>query len=184
MRIHYKHLDEATTEAGYFPAIQRLRADCDSEVYSATVDFFVSAVLGRKLAGRMAAQINEYFSAEKWKAIRQLGELRREIELMVRIHDLRIYFSSHGNCFIRLSPTKSRCRRAEGFANWKLNSPSHQHRTPGMCAGCGVYCADKSHLPFWEARAEMSTAARDGYESKVIRDRRLQAVQMVKQLKE
>lgn len=149
---HFKHMNVSITEAAYFPAISRLRGDAESMRFAQSVAFFVEAIQGKKVFGRMGEVVERYFGAKEWRETRSIRELESKVTELVRIHDLRIFFSSHGNCLIKANPLNSRCRAATDSVSWDATKPDFSARSPGLCAGCGCFAMDSSHRPFWEDR--------------------------------
>lgn len=154
VRQHFKHYSDATTESAYYPADARQRRDVDDLIESETINFFVAAVQGEKLTGRMSDVIAEYFSREQFTGANDYAECVRRVTEVVTTHDLRIFFSDHGNCFIRAKPLESRCRAASGTVSWGATVPDFSSRNPGMCAACGCFAIDVTHLNFWAERHE------------------------------
>lgn len=185
VRQHFKHMSDSMTESGYFPAVYRLRQDADSARVAATVNWFSMALDGLPLLGAMAKVVDEWFDQE---GLRTLGLAEREEALTraVLTHDLRIYFSDHGNCLIRARAPHAQCRRATGTDGWASVIPDFAVRTPGMCAGCGCFAMDISHVEFWVTRRDEADAALAGIpaashgEFRVISARRQQAEQVLK----
>lgn len=159
VKDHFKHMTVATTENAYFPQDARMREDVDSVLISDTIGFFVEAVKGKQLVGRMAPILEKYFGSDEFRNVEDAAELDRLVGHVVITHDLRIFFADHGKCLITADPLNSRCREAAGTANWNNLTPDFSVRTPGMCAGCRVFAADRSNLPFWERRLERYTNA-------------------------
>jgi regulator of extracellular matrix RemA (YlzA/DUF370 family) len=159
VKDHFKHMTIATTEDAYFPQDARMRSDVDSVLISDTISFFVEAVKGKKLVGRMAPILEKYFGTDEFQNVEDAAELDRRVSHVVITHDLRIFFADHGKCLITADPLNSRCREAAGTANWNNLRPDFTVRTPGMCAGCRVFAADRSNLAFWERRLERYTNA-------------------------
>ncbi|AQV93184.1 hypothetical protein BJN34_04640 [Cupriavidus necator] len=151
---HFKHMDSAMTESAYFPSITRQRDEAEASRTAETIAFFVEAIQGRPIFGRMADLIKKYFSGEEWRNISEYSELDRKVGELVRVHDLRIFFADHGKCCIKANPLESRCRDASGGASWAADTPDYSARTPSMCAGCGCFAVDASNLPFWKRRYE------------------------------
>ncbi len=185
VRQHFKHMNDAMTESGYFPAVYRLRQEADSFRAAETINWLSLALDGRPLLGTMAKLMDEYFDSE---GLRGLTATEREaaISRVVFVHDLRIYFSDHGNCFIGLRPVNANCRKATNSHSWSAVTPDLAVRTPSMCSGCGCFAMDASHVPFWIARRDDAEAAlakvspKNLGEFRVIEFRRNQAAQVVK----
>lgn len=154
VRQHFKHYSDATTESAYYPPEARLRNDVDDLIESETINFFVSAIQGEKLAGRMSEVIAEFFSRERFAGVEDYAERVRRVADIVTTHDLRIFFSDHGNCFIRANPLASRCRAASGTVSWSATTPDFSTRNPGMCGGCSCFAIDVTHFRFWAERQE------------------------------
>ncbi|MDN5540127.1 hypothetical protein, partial [Comamonas sp.] len=150
VRQHFKHVSDAMTESAYFPAVMRLRQESDSFRAALTVDFFNEFIDGKPLVGGMAELMGKWFD----ESFRKMGRSEREKALanLVFVHDLRIFFSDHGNCLIRANPLASRCRTATDSQAWSSVSPDFNVRTPSMCSGCGCFVLDVTHLPFWKTR--------------------------------
>lgn len=149
---HFKHYDVAMTEAAYYPAITRLRGDAESIRISESVAFFTEAIYGKPVHGKMGEVIQEYFSSSDWKNLSTQGEIERKVTSLVKTHDLRVFFTSYGACLIKADPLKSRCREASGGTAWDADTPYYEARSAGLCAGCGCFAMDSTHLPFWENR--------------------------------
>ncbi|QPS42847.1 hypothetical protein I6G56_14815 [Burkholderia humptydooensis] len=154
VRQHFKHYSEATTESAYYPTEARLRNEIEAVVSSETINFFVSVIQGKKLEGRMGDIIAKYFNEEQFTSASTFAELVDRVADVVTTHDLRIYFSEYGNCFIRANPLESRCRAASETIGWGATTPDFNIRNPGMCAGCGCFAIDSSHRIFWVKRYE------------------------------
>lgn len=154
---HFKHMNVAMTEGGYFPAVSRLRGDAEAMRFAQSVAFFTEAIQGKKVYGRMGEVIERYFGGKEWRDSKSLGELERKVAELVQVHDLRIFFSSHGNCLIRAKPLDSRCRAATDTVSWQATTPDYSARSPGLCAGCGCFAMDSAHRPFWENRVHSMT---------------------------
>ena len=154
---HFKHMSVAQTEAAYFPAVSRLRGDAESMRFAQSVAFFVEAAQGKKVYGRMGEVVERYFGDKQWRQTKTLGELERKVTELVQVHDLRIFFSSHGNCLIKAKPLDSRCRAATNTVSWDTTTPDFSARSPGLCAGCGCFAMDSAHRPFWENRVDTMT---------------------------
>lgn len=171
---HFKHMDSAMTESAYFPAITRLRQEAEASRTAETIAFFVEAIQGRPVFGRMAELIKKYFSGEEWQNISDYAELDCKVGELVRVHDLRIFFADHGKCCIKANPLESRCREASGGVSWAADTPNYSARTPSMCAGCGCFAVDASNLPFWKRRyEELSVVAQQDSSAPVTREFRV-----------
>lgn len=166
VKDHFKHLNVATTERAYYPQEARMRNDVDSVAISDTIAFFTEAVKGKKIVGRMAPVIKQYFGSEDFTNAKSPAELDGRIRHVVISHDLRIFFNDHGKCLIAAKPSESRCRQETGTANWENVTPDYAVRSPGMCAGCGAFAADRSNRPFWERRLEQYTKAHEAAQGK------------------
>ncbi|MFM0396302.1 hypothetical protein [Paraburkholderia phytofirmans] len=149
---HFAHFDEEVTERAYYPSHAKQRNEFDSVLFSETVAFFVEAVRGRKIAGKMAESIKDYFSGSEFTEAPNLADLEHRVARIVVAHDLRIFFADHGKCCIRANPKASLCRKATNAASWNTITPDFAARSPGMCAGCGCFAIDSDHLPFWQNR--------------------------------
>lgn len=189
VKDHFKHLSVGTTEGAYFPQSTRMRGDINSVVTSDSVAVFMEAAKGKKFVGRMAEAIERYFSDEYFTRAKDDVELYNRIEAVVIEHDLRIFFNDYGKCLIRADPLNSRCREADGSAHILMRTPSFSVRSPSMCAGCRVFTADRSNLPFWQERHAHYTlvaaqANKDGreHEFRVHLARAQQALQLIKYL--
>jgi integrase len=154
VRQHFKHYNDATTESAYYPTEVRLRNEVDDVIESETINFFVSVVQGKRLAGRMGDVISQHFGRKRFADVKDYAECVRRVADIVTTHDLRIFFSDHGNCFIKAKPLESRCRAASGTVSWSATSPDFSIRNPGMCGGCGCFAIDVSHFGFWAEREE------------------------------
>lgn len=162
LSIHFKHLKESITQAGYFAPIQRLHDDVEMFGHTATVDFFVSRSEKKVVFGAMAEVVNRFFDEFKLNGIKDIIKLREKVTEIVIMHDLRIYFHEHGNCLISIAPMKSRCQAASGGAAWFKTRPDERTRTVSMCGGCDCLALDRSHLPYYEERAgRWKAAAKD-----------------------
>ncbi|WP_194725728.1 hypothetical protein [Noviherbaspirillum malthae] len=187
---HFKHLTLTTTENAYFSHTSKYTSERENIIYSETVSYMVSIITGLRITGKMAEVVDKYFSEAGFKEIDDMAELERKVEKLVYMHDLRIFFSDHGKCFIRCMPLESRCHEVSGGASWHKVSPNFSNRSPGLCSGCRCFGTDSSHLPYWEARAkEMSevlkkakAAGRDT-EYRVIKLRAEQSIKIVKSIK-
>ena len=60
---HFKHINNAMTESGYFPAVYRLRQEADSFRAAETINWYSLVLDGRPLLGTMAKLMDEYFVA-------------------------------------------------------------------------------------------------------------------------
>lgn len=154
---HFKHMNVALTEAAYFPAVSRLRGDAESMRFAQSVAFFVEAAQGKKVYGRMGEVVERYFGGKEWRETMPLRELEKKVTELVQVHDLRIFFSSHGSCLINANPLNSRCRAATDTVSWDATTPDFSARSPGLCAGCGCFAMDSAHRPFWENRVNTMT---------------------------
>ncbi|WP_175153788.1 hypothetical protein [Paraburkholderia ultramafica] len=169
VKDHFKHISTATTETAYFPQSARLREDIESVVVSETIAFFVDVLEGKKLVGRMGPAIQRYFGEESFASVEDVVELEKRVSTIVLAHDLRIYFFEYGKCFIKADPLHSRCRELEGGVGWDKTVPAFSVCCPSLCAGCKVFAADSTNLPFWKRRLAQCTEAlerakRDGHE--------------------
>lgn len=128
----------------------------------------------------MAPLVEEFFSGERWSKLETWAEVHREIEHVVQVHSLKIFFSDHSNCLIRANPKKSECRKFKETDQpvWLWNEPALDVRTPSMCAGCACAIMDGSHLPFWEDRANAPIGEDNSRENRVglMRVKQAQAV--------
>lgn len=154
LSFHYGHLTEAVTYKGYYEPIQRLEDDLENMAHSATVDFFVSRSEGKVVLGNMADAVRRFFDEFELNSIEDVRLLRERVKEIVIAHDIRIFFSDYGNCFISVAPLESRCQRAAGGVSWMLKRPNYISRSVSMCGGCNCFVLDESHLPYWENRAE------------------------------
>lgn len=152
---HFKHTNIALTESFYFAPITRLRQEAETARSAATVAYFVEVLAGRKIYGRMADVIYQFFGRSDWDEIRSSVEAFERVEELVEAHGLRLYFSAHGNCLIKARPLEARCRANGSTASWLNDIPQYEARTPSLCAGCGCNVIDASHLEFWRGRAAM-----------------------------
>lgn len=159
LSFHYGHLTEAITYKGYYEPIQRLEDDLENMAHSATVDFFVSRSEGKVVLGNMADAVRRFFDEFKLNSIEDVQLLRAKVKEIVIAHDIRIFFSDYGNCFISVAPLESRCQKAAGGVSWMLKRPNYISRSVSMCGGCNCFVMDESHLPYWESRAEAWEAA-------------------------
>ncbi len=107
----------------------------------------------RPIAGRMAKLIDAH-RTELEGIIAGLEE--REglfaMERWVVKQDLRIWFSSHGKCFLRLAPGQARCHQLAGTAHWANREPNYTYRSPEVCLGCPAYAIDGEHEVYWVRR--------------------------------
>lgn len=149
---HFKHMSVAITESAYFPAVSRLRGDAESMRFAQSVAFLVEAAQGKKVYGRMGEVVERYFGGKEWRESMSLREVEKKVTELVLVHDLRIFFSSHGNCLIKANPLNSRCRAATDTVSWDATTPDFSARSPGLCSGCGCFAMDSAHRPFWENR--------------------------------
>ncbi|SEA87158.1 hypothetical protein [Variovorax sp. YR216] len=150
---HFKHFNDSVTESAYFPAVFRLRQEAESVRAAETVNWFSMALDGVPIYGGMAGPISEWFDSLGLKELNK-GEREEVLSNMVRLHDLRIFFSDHGNCLIKARPLASKCQQLSDTESWAAVAPNFEVRTPSMCAGCPCFVWDPSHLPFWIARGE------------------------------
>ncbi|MBO7825953.1 hypothetical protein [Burkholderia pseudomallei] len=158
---HFKHVGQEVTESAYYPSEARLREELDSVQVAETIAFFVEALRGRKMAGKMADAVERFFDSPEFRDATDFAEMEHRVTELVLFHDLRIYFSDHGNCLIRVNPKESQCRKATNSAGWNSVTPDFSVRSPGMCTGCGCYLVDGTHLPFWERRLTEQTSLYD-----------------------
>ncbi|MGQ0730330.1 hypothetical protein [Acidovorax sp.] len=184
VRRHFKHLNASMTESAYFPTVHRLRQEQDSFATAESIRYFSEIISGKQVYGKMSENIKSSGDVIAYKGLPR-SEVETYISKAVRTHDLRIFFSDHGNCFIRLSPSESRCANIGLNSSWSINSPDYAVRTPSLCAGCSCFVMDKSHIPFWRKRAnalsdEMSTSNAD---NRVIKARAIQAFKILKILR-
>lgn len=154
LSFHFGHLTESVTYKGYYEPVQRLQDDLESMAHSATVDFFVSRSEGRVVFGNMADAVRRFFDEFELNSIEDVRLLRARVKEIVIAHDIRIFFSDYGNCFISVAPMESRCQSAAGGVSWMLKRPNYITRSVSMCGGCNCFVLDESHLPYWENRAE------------------------------
>jgi integrase len=184
---HFKHISVAVTESAYFPAVSRLRGDAESMRFAQSVAFFVEAAQGKKVYGRMGEIVERYFGDKEWRENMSLRELENKVTELVQVHDLRIFFSSHGNCLIKANPLNSRCRAATDTVSWDATTPDFSARSPGLCAGCGCFAMDSAHRPFWENRVHKMTlvvnAANTEQQSREFRVHQLRLEQAINVLK-
>lgn len=162
LSFHFGHLTESVTYKGYYEPIQRLEDDLENMAYSATVDFFVSRSEGKVVFGSMAVAVQRFFDDFGLNSIKDVQALRAKVEEIVLVHDIRIFFNDYGNCLISVAPLESRCQKAAGGASWLLKRPDYVGRNDSMCSGCNCFLLDRSHLQYWESRAEIwKEAAKD-----------------------
>jgi hypothetical protein len=150
----FHHLSLAMTEQGYLGSDPTLLEVMDSVRTRQTALFFYEMARGvRPVAGRMAKLIDEH-RAELESIIAGLEE--REgllaMERWVVKQDFRIWFSSHGKCFLRLAPGQARCHQLAGTAHWANAEPNYAYRNPEVCLGCPAYAIDGEHEIFWVHR--------------------------------
>lgn len=184
VRMHLKHLTSVTTEDFYFSQGDRLRQSGFNDRAAATTSFITSILLGRKVEGRMAETIDAYFNRPEFTEAKSTGELYRRVEEVVLSSDLRVFFHDHGACFITARPHEAACRRADApeLKRWLFDEPNAAVRTPGLCAGCGCFLMDKSHLPFWIERAAQVVVG-DSRENRVTLFNVAQAAKVVQLMK-
>jgi hypothetical protein len=156
---HYGHFNTVITYKGYYEPIQRQASELDDMQLSATVNFFVSRAHGKKVFGNMAKQIDSFVSDNGLGDIKDIGVLRDKIKDLVVVHDIRIFFGSHGACFISASPLKSRCRQSGGQVSFLFRTPDYESRSIEMCCGCDCLAVDASNLHYYEKRMETNRVA-------------------------
>jgi integrase len=150
----FHHLSLAMTEQGYLGSDPTLLEVMDSVRTRQTALFFYEMARGvRPIAGRMAKLIDAH-RTELEGIIAGLEE--REglfaMERWVVKQDLRIWFSSHGKCFLRLAPGQARCHQLAGTAHWANREPNYTYRSPEVCLGCPAYAIDGEHEVYWVRR--------------------------------
>jgi len=150
----FHHLSLAMTEQGYLGNDPTLLEVMDSVRTRQTALFFYEMARGvHPVAGRIAKLIDEH-RAELETVISGMDE--REgllaMERWVVKQDLRIWFASHGKCFLRLAPGQARCHQLAGTAHWANREPNYTYRSPEVCLGCPVYAIDGEHQDYWVRR--------------------------------
>ncbi|HKZ11464.1 MAG TPA: hypothetical protein VJL61_12275 [Rhodanobacteraceae bacterium] len=150
----FHHLSLAMTEEGYLGNDPTLLEVMDSVRHEQTALVFYELVRGeRPAAGRMMKLVDQY--REELAHLVETSDRAEGIEAVKRWvikEDLRIWFSKHGKCFIKLAPAKSRCHQLGGTVHWGNAEPNFAYRTPDVCLGCSVYAVDAEHAAFWQAR--------------------------------
>ena len=137
----FHHLSLAMTEQGYLGSDPTLLEVMDSVRTQQTALFFYEMARGvRPVAGRMGRLIDEH-RAELEGIIAGMDEREglRALERWVVQQDLRIWFASHGKCFLRLAPGQARCHQLGGTTHWMNHEPNYAYRNPEVCLGCPVY---------------------------------------------
>lgn len=181
---HFKHLNTAMTEASYFPSVNRLRQEADTERYAATVNFFMDVVVAERvhrtpLLGKMAPLVVKWLGSLGIETNENMSDIANKIRNMIEVHDLRLFFSDHGNCFIRANPAHSKCWDGKRSSEWLIDKPNFSARTPSVCAGCRLLQVDASHIAFWRNRALSLThegrSVEFGLDSRVLKARQVQA---------
>lgn len=150
----FHHLSLAMTEQGYLGSDPTLLEVMDSVRTQQTALFFYEMARGvRPVAGRMGRLIDEH-RAELEGIIAGMDEREglRAMERWVVQRDLRIWFASHGKCFLRLAPGQARCHQLGGTTHWMNHEPNYAYRNPEVCLGCPVYAIDGEHEVYWVRR--------------------------------
>ncbi|UJM89033.1 hypothetical protein LRK24_11295 [Rhodanobacter denitrificans] len=150
----FHHLSLAMTEEGYLGNDPTLLEVMDSVRQEQTALVFYELARGhRPAAGRLAKLVDDY-RAELAQLVGS-GNRREGLDAIKRwviAEDLRIWFSRHGKCFIKLAPVKSRCHQLGGSEHWSNGQPNFAFRTPDACLGCPVYAVDAENESFWARR--------------------------------
>lgn len=150
----FHHLSLAMTEEGYLGNDPTLLEVMDSVRQEQTALVFYELARGeRRATGRLAKLVDQY----REELARLVATSNREdgvqaVKHWVIAEDLRIWFSKHGKCFIKLAPAKSRCHQLGDSTHWGNGEPNFAYRTPDACMGCAVYAVDAEHASFWQAR--------------------------------
>ena len=150
----FHHLSLAMTEQGYLGSDPTLLEVMDGVRTRQTALFFYELARGvRPVAGRMAKLIDEH-RAELQSIIAGLEEHDGllAMERWVVKQDLRIWFASHGKCFLRLAPGQARCHELGGTTHWANREPNYAYRNPEVCLGCPAYAIDGEHEVYWVRR--------------------------------
>lgn len=185
----FHHLSLAMTSEGYLGNDPTLIEAMDSVRTQQTARFFYEMARGvRPATGRLIKLIDEH-SKELQAIIAGLNErdgmLRMQRWIIDR--DLRIWFSSHGKCFLPLAPMEARCHQAAGTLHWSNRMPNHSFQTPDRCLGCQLFAIDGDNADFWIRRyLENQTAwemARDAglqVDYRISRERALQSAAILR----
>ena len=150
----FQHLSLAMTEQGYISNDPELLESLSSARKESTVAFFYRYVTEKPLlAGRLSKLIDQHRS-ELDSLVDGLkpNVARHEISKWIEAKDLKIFFSTHGKCFIRASPADARCHQIAGSSSWNNREPNYLTREPGVCLGCSCFVVDDEHLEFWKKR--------------------------------
>ncbi|WP_217648385.1 hypothetical protein [Mitsuaria sp. PDC51] len=181
---HFHHLNTTVTEASYFAAVARLKREVNSETTANTIRVFEEVMDGNVvLVGRMAAAIDAMVNSEAWANASTRRERYIAIKATVLLHELTIYFTRYGMCFIKAKPLESRCNEAAEHTGWLWDEPAFEYRTPALCAGCGCFAIDPSHRTYWVDRADRHIDG-DAREFHVLFSQREQARKVVLWLKD
>jgi integrase len=152
--LQFHHLSLAMTEQGYIGNDPTLIEAMDSVRAQQTASFFFEMARGTSpVAGRLSQLIDKH-RTELEAIVGKLGERdgRNAMERWVIDQDLRIWFASHGKCFLRLAPMQAKCHEIAGTSDWKNVQPNYAHRSPDVCLGCPMYAVDGEHSGFWIRR--------------------------------
>jgi hypothetical protein len=147
----FHHLSLAMTEQGYLGSDPTLLEVMDGVRTRQTALFFYEMARGvRPVAGRMGKLIDEH-RAELEGIIAGMDECQGllAMERWVIKQDLRIWFASHGKCFLRLAIGQARCHELGGTAHWTNREPNYAYRSPEVCLGCPAYAIDGEHEAYW-----------------------------------
>jgi hypothetical protein len=180
----FQHLSLAMTSEGYLGNDPTLIETLDSVRTQQTARFFYEMARGKRpAAGRLAKLIQEH-AKELQDVIAGLSERDGMLRMQKWVidRDLRIWFSTHGKCFLPLAPMEARCHEAAGTLHWSNRLPNYAFRSPDRCLGCQLFAVDGDHEEFWtrrymENQAAWELAKESGIELdyRVNRDRALQS---------
>lgn len=149
----FHHLSLAMTEEGYVGSDPTLIEVIDSVRHEQTALALYELVRGaRPSAGRLVKLIDQFRLEFDELFARDGGDPLDAVREWVVREDLRIWFSSHGKCFIGLNPSASRCHEIGASSHWANIAPNFSHRTPEVCIGCPLYAVDGDHRQFWANR--------------------------------
>ncbi|RYH67975.1 MAG: hypothetical protein EON54_03300 [Alcaligenaceae bacterium] len=155
LKQHFKHLSVLMTEEKYIGNDPSFIESLDSARQHATVSFLLGMAGGAPIAGGMAKLVLEGLPEIK-RTIADGGE--DALRLWVVDKDLRIWFDTHGMCFMNLKPSEARCHRLAGTKAWLRSAPNFSLRTPELCTGCACFAVSSKYLDFWEKRLAANEA--------------------------
>jgi hypothetical protein len=185
----FQHLTLAMTSEGYLGNDPTLIEAMDSVRTQQTARFFYEMARGRRpVAGRLTKLIQEH-AKELQEVIAGLGEREGMLRMQQWVidRDLRIWFSTHGKCFLPLAPMEARCHEAAGTLHWSNKLPNYAFRAPDRCLGCQLFAVDGDNAEFWmrrylENQTAWEVAKEAGLELdyRVSRDRALQSAAILR----